>query len=119
MDKYAQSEGNEFIREFMISPISVVNETTKIYKLKLDKGTTYIFYMSAKQSELYAKLTLYDSDQNLIDTINNLKKQKYHSFQFTCEKSDIYIFEISGMKNKVSSEKKCIPVILTFKGKEE
>ena len=114
MDKYAQSEGNVFIRDFMIQPKSVINETKKTYKLKLDKGKEYTFYLSAKQSELYAKLTLYDTDLNLTDSTTNWKKQKYNTLQFTCKKTDIYVFEISGMKKKVSSKKICIPVILTF-----
>ena len=114
MDKYAQSEGNVYIREFMIQAKSVINETKKTYKLKLDKGKEYTFYLSAKQSELYAKLTLYDTDLNLTDSTTNWKKQKYNTLQFTCKKTDIYVFEISGMKKKVSSKKICIPVILTF-----
>ena len=114
MDKYAQSEGNMFIRDFMIQPKSVINETKKAYKLKLEKGKEYIFYMSAKQSEVYAKLSLYDADLNLTDSVTNRQKQKYNTLQFICKETDIYVFEISGMKKKVSSKKVCIPVILTF-----
>jgi hypothetical protein len=119
MGKFAKSEGNEYLRDFVIYPKSIVNETKKTYKLKLNEGTKYKFYMSAKQSKFNAKLTLYDSELNLIDTITNWQKQKYYSLEYLCKKSDIYIFEISGMKSEITSEKNCIPVILTFIGKEE
>ena len=119
MGKYAESEGNVYIREFEIFPKSVVNETKKSYKLKFEKGTNYTFYMYAKESEFHAKLTLLDADLHVLDSTTNKTDEKYNSLQYHCNETGIYVFELSGLKSKVSSDKKCIPVILTFAPKEE
>lgn len=119
MDKYAKSEGSEFLREFVVHPKSIINETKKSYKLKFNKGTVYKFYMSAKPSEFNAKLSLYDPDHNLIKTISNNTEEKYYTMQFHCNESAIYIFELSGMKTEVSKDKNCIQAILTFIGEYE